>query len=59
MLGISLSGLYRLIARFRAVELTSTLLPLRTGRPTGARSLDPAREAIIANEIETFYLRAE
>ena len=59
MLGISRSGLYRLITRFRAVELTSTMLPSRTGRPSGARSLDATREAIIADEIETFYLRAK
>ena len=58
-LGISRSGLYRLIAIFRSAELTSTLLPTRPGRPTGARSLDARREAIIAHEIETFYLRAE
>jgi putative transposase len=58
-LGISRASLYRLIARFRAVELTSALLPLRTGRPSGARSLDAMREAIIADEIETFYLKAE
>lgn len=58
-LGISRSGLYRLIALFRTVELTSTLLPTRAGRPTGARSLDAKRESIIAYEIETFYLRAE
>ena len=58
-LGISRAGLYRLISRFRAVEKTSALLPSRTGRPSGARSLDAKREAIIAVEIETFYLKAE
>jgi putative transposase len=58
-LGISKSGLYRLIGRFRAAELTSTLLPSRIGRPPGAHSLDKTREAIITEEIETFYLKAE
>lgn len=58
-LGISRSSLYRLIALFRGVEATSTLLPTRAGRPTGTRSLDARRESIIAHEIETFYLRAE
>jgi len=58
-LGIGRTTLYRFIARFRAAEVTSALLPARRGRPSGARSLDAERETIIAEEIETFYLKAE
>lgn len=58
-LGVSRAGLYRLVARFRTVEMTSALLPSPLGRPSGARSLDAKREAIIADLIRTFYLKAE
>ncbi len=58
-LGIGRTTLYRFISHFRATEVTSALLPSRRGRPTGARSLDAGRENIIAEEIDTFYLRAE
>jgi len=58
-LGIGRTTLYRLIAQYRAAEVTSALLPSRRGRPVGARSLDVRREGIIADEIKTFYLRVE
>ena len=58
-LGIGRTTLYRLILQFRAAEVTSALLPSRRGRPVGARSLDVRREGIVADEIKTFYLRAE
>ncbi len=58
-LGVGRTTLYRFISQFRAAEVTSTLLPSRRGRPAGARSLDAEREKIIAEEIETYYLRAE
>ncbi len=58
-LGIGRTTLYRLIARFRAAEVTSALLPAPRGRPVNALSLDAERERIIADEIEAFYLRAE
>ena len=58
-LGIGRTTLYRFISLFRAAEVTSALLPARRGRPRGTRSLDVERERIIAEEIETFYLRAE
>jgi putative transposase len=58
-LDVSRATLYRLLGRFRAVELTSALLPSRRGRPQGVRSLDQRREAIIADEIAKFYLKPE
>jgi putative transposase len=58
-LGVSRAGLYRLVARYRALDVTYSLLPLRDGRPKGSRSLDGRRESIIAEEIDQFYLRPE
>ena len=58
-LGAGRTTLYRFISQFRAAEVTSTLLPSRRGRPAWAQSLDAEREKIIAEEIETYYLRAE
>ncbi len=58
-LNVSRATLYRLLARFRRLEVTSALLPPRRGRPRGARSLDQRREAIIADAITNFYLKPE
>jgi putative transposase len=58
-LGVSRATVYRLLACFRAAEVTSALLPARRGRPQGSRSLDRRREAIIAREITHFYLKPE
>lgn len=58
-LNVSRATLYRLLARFRALEVTSALLPARRGRPPGARSLDERREVIIADVIANFYLKPE
>jgi putative transposase len=58
-LGISRAGLYRLAARYKALGVTSSLLPARDGRPRGSRFLDEKRETIIAEEIDQFYLRPE
>ena len=58
-LNVSRATLYRLLARFRASEVTSALLPSRRGRPRGARTLDERREAIIAETITKFYLKPE
>jgi putative transposase len=58
-LNVSRATLYRLLARFRALEVTSALLPSRRGRPRGARSLDERREVIIADTITNFYLKPE
>jgi putative transposase len=58
-LAVSRATVYRMLARFRAAEVTSALMPSRRGRPRGARSLDQRREAIIASEISRFYLKPE
>ena len=58
-LAISRSTVYRLLAKFRATELTSSLLPSRDGRKEGSRFLDRRRETIIAREISRFYLKPE
>jgi len=58
-LAISRSTIYRLLAKFRAAEVTSAVLPKRAGRKRGSRFLDRRREAIIAREITRFYLKPE
>ncbi len=55
-LAISRATFYRLLARFRAAEVTSAVLPEQAGRKEGSRFLDSPREAIIAREISQFYL---
>jgi putative transposase len=58
-LAISRATFYRLLARFRAAEMTSALLPDQVGRKNGSHYLDAPREAIIAREISHFYLKPE
>lgn len=58
-LGISRASLYRLLARYKVLGVSSSLLPVQAGRPKGSRFLDEKREAIIAAEINQFYLRPE
>ena len=58
-LGISRATFYRLLARFRATEVSSAVLPEQAGRKEGSRFLDAQREAIIAREISQFYLKPE
>jgi len=58
-LAVSRATVYRLLARFRKTEVTSAILPARRGRPQGRRSLDGRREAIIAREISSFYLKPQ
>jgi putative transposase len=58
-LAISRATFYRLLARFRAAEVTSAVLPEQSGRKEGSRFLDSPREAIIAREISQFYLKPE
>ena len=53
-LAISRATSYRLLARFRAAEVTSVVLPEQSGRKEGSRFLDAPREAIIAREISRF-----
>jgi putative transposase len=58
-LAVSRPTVYRLLARFRAAEVTSAIMPARRGRPRGSQSLDQRREAIISREISRFYLKQE
>ena len=58
-LAIGRATFYRLLARFRAAEVTSAVLPEHSGRKVGSRFLDAPREAIIAREISRFYLKPE
>jgi putative transposase len=58
-LGISRASLYRLLARYKVLGVSSSLLPAQSGRPRGSRFLDEKREAIITEEIDQFYLRPE
>ena len=58
-LSVSRATFYRLLARFRTSEVTSAVLPEQSGRKRGSRFLDKRREAIIAREITSFYLKPE
>ena len=46
-LAIGWATFYRLLGRFRAVEVTSAVLPGQAGRKVGSRFLDAPREAIM------------
>ena len=58
-LSVSRATFYRLFARFRASEVTSAVVPEQSGRKKGSHFLDARREAIIAREISSFYLKPE
>ena len=45
-LSVSRATFYRLLARFRASEVTSAVLPEQSGRKNGSHFLDARREAI-------------
>jgi putative transposase len=57
--GLSVAMVYRLLARYRANPVPSSLLPGNSGPPTGSRRLDEEVEAIIQREIEAYYLKRE
>lgn len=55
-LGVSRATAYRMIKTFRSCgAIAGTTRPM--GRPKGARMLDAARECLIRDTIENFYLR--
>ncbi len=56
-LKISLGYLYRLLRAYRADPRTRSLLPRRPGPSPGGQHLEPRVEAIVADEIQTNYLR--
>ena len=55
-LGVSRRTLYRLLAAYRELPQTSSLLPRRRGTPAGARRIDPKLEAVVAETIRDVYL---
>src|SRR5208283_1134727 len=58
-LGVGLSLLYELVARFRRRPQTSSLAPGVRGRAASSRSLDPRVEVLVASAIKEVYLRPE
>ena len=55
-LGVSRSLVYRLVARYRQLPKTSSLLPRTRGRPQGVRVLNPRLESLVATTIDKTYL---
>lgn len=58
-LGIPRSTLFRLVARFRRIKRATSLLPQPAGTPSGAKRLDPRVEALIAEQVDRFWLKKE
>jgi len=56
-LGVSRATVYRIIKTFRKCGAATAPTTRPVGRPKGARVLDPRRESLIREAIETFYLR--
>lgn len=56
-LGVSRATAYRMIKRFRTCGAITAPSARPVGRPKGARVLDAAREALIRDAIENFYLQ--
>ncbi len=56
-LGVSRATAYRMIKTFRSCGAVTSPLTRPVGRPKGARVLDPKREALIHDAIESFYLQ--
>jgi len=57
--GIPRSTLFRLAARFRKTQRTSSLCPRKRGTQAGAVRLDPKTERVIAEQINRFWLKKE
>jgi DtxR family manganese transport transcriptional regulator len=56
-LGVSRATAYRMIKTFRSCGAVTSPLTRPVGRPKGARVLDPKRETLIREAIDTFYLQ--
>lgn len=56
-LGVSRATAYRIIKTFRKCGAATAPMTRPVGRPKGARVLDPRRESLIRETIETFYLQ--
>jgi putative transposase len=57
--GIPRSTLFRLVARFRKTQRTSSLGAKKRGTQEGAVRLDSKTERIIAEQVESFWLKKE
>ena len=57
--GIPRSTLFRLAARFRKTQRTSSLRPRKRGTHEGAVRLDPRTERVIAEQVDGFWLKKE
>lgn len=57
--GIPRSTLFRLAARFRKTQRTSSLCPRKRGTQAGAVRLDPRTERVIAEQVDGFWLKKE
>jgi len=51
--------LFRLVARFRKTQRTSSLKPRKRGTQEGVTRLDPRTERVIAEQAEGFWLKKE
>lgn len=54
-LGISRAWVFKLVTRYRANPITSSLLGRPTGFPKGRHRLNPDVEAVVTSEIERFF----
>ena len=57
--GIPRSTLFRLVARFRKTQRTSSLKPRKRGTQEGVTRLDPRTERVIAEQVDDFWLKKE
>lgn len=57
--GIPRSTLFRLAARFRKTQRTSSLCPRKRGTQAGAVRLDPRTGRVIAEQVDGFWLKKE
>lgn len=57
--GIPRSTLFRLAARFRKTQRTSSLHARKRGTQAGAVRLDPRTELVIAEQVDGFWLKKE
>ena len=59
VLGVDRATIFRWRARFEADRRATSLLPRRRGRPCGTRRIDPRVDALIDEQLRSYYLRPE
>lgn len=57
--GVPRSTLFRLAARFRKTQRTSSLSPRKRGTQVGAVRFDPRTERVIVEQVDGFWLKKE